>query len=210
MNGSAVAQLRQLGIPVTSAGRSGQVIPFRRRRSGQLGGPPVDGPDSGYDIWADPQFNPGGWFDNLPPISTTPTYNPSTTVATGAATPIYLPQSSGNTFNSIAALISQGLQALAPHPSNQIVPQAGGLQIVANPGVQTAQSAAAAQIASSQALANRGLSPTGQPLGGAGVGSGLGQGLDGIISWATANPLPVFLIIGGAFLLFRDPPRSRR
>jgi hypothetical protein len=44
---------------------------------------------------------------------------------------------------------------------------------------------------------------------GAGVGKGLGEGFDGIISWATANPLIVVGVGVGAFLLFKQPPGRR-
>lgn len=42
------------------------------------------------------------------------------------------------------------------------------------------------------------------------VGGGIGSGIDGALNWVTQNPLFVGCIAFGAFLLFKDPPRSRR
>lgn len=42
------------------------------------------------------------------------------------------------------------------------------------------------------------------------VGGGVGSGIDGALNWVTQNPLLVGGIALGAFLLFKDPPRSRR
>lgn len=42
------------------------------------------------------------------------------------------------------------------------------------------------------------------------VGGGVGSGIDGALSWVTQNPLLVGGIALGAYLLFKDPPRSRR
>ena len=42
---------------------------------------------------------------------------------------------------------------------------------------------------------------------GANVGASLGSGFDGIISWASGNPLIVLLGAGGIYLLFRQPPK---
>lgn len=41
------------------------------------------------------------------------------------------------------------------------------------------------------------------------LGASLGGGLDGIVNWATANPLIVFGALGGIYLLFRQPPGKR-
>lgn len=42
------------------------------------------------------------------------------------------------------------------------------------------------------------------------IGGGVGSGIDGALSWVTQNPLLVGGIALGAYLLFKDPPRSRR
>lgn len=42
------------------------------------------------------------------------------------------------------------------------------------------------------------------------AGNALGSGLDGIIDWATKNPIYVFGGIAGLYLLFKQPPNSRR
>lgn len=42
------------------------------------------------------------------------------------------------------------------------------------------------------------------------LGSGVGSGVDGILQWASNNPM---IVLGGAvglYLLFREPPRARR
>jgi hypothetical protein len=44
---------------------------------------------------------------------------------------------------------------------------------------------------------------------GGGVGSTVGSGVDGMFDWMQRNPLPVFLGIGAAFLLFMKPPGRR-
>jgi hypothetical protein len=52
--------------------------------------------------------------------------------------------------------------------------------------------------------------PTGGNNGGgagANVGESLGGGFDGIINWASQNPLIVLGIAGGAYLLFKQPPK---
>ena len=42
------------------------------------------------------------------------------------------------------------------------------------------------------------------------VGGGVGSGIDGALKWAGENPFIVGGVALGAYLLFKDPPRSRR
>jgi hypothetical protein len=100
-------------------------------------------------------------------------------------------------INQGYGITSQILAAYGHHPSQQI--GAGGLPIGGG--------YAPTQILNSAA----GLSAANRPgtVGPGGVGSSLGGGVDGIIQWATANPVPVFLLIGGVFLLMRQPPGRR-
>lgn len=42
------------------------------------------------------------------------------------------------------------------------------------------------------------------------IGGGVGSGIDGALNWVTQNPLLVGGVALGAYLLFKDPPRSRR
>jgi hypothetical protein len=56
---------------------------------------------------------------------------------------------------------------------------------------------------------NNGANPNGDNSGGAGEGAAkeLGKGFDGIINWASQNPLIVLGVAGGAYLLFKQPPK---
>ncbi len=100
---------------------------------------------------------------------------------------------------------SQIIGAWGHNPTQQIGP--GGMPI--GQGYSpAAQLQAQAQL--QQAIAQQNAQLYGNQYGGQGVGTSVGSGLDGAINWAVNNPIPVFLGIAGLFLLFREPPRSRR
>lgn len=152
---------------------------------------------------------------NSPVYSTiygpSPSYFPSspTIPVTPAGTPP--PPSQGVTsngmqiFNSVSSLVSQILAGWSRNPTNQVY--GPGVGVISNPNVlmtQAASNAAVAQSHNQQYAPGGGYGPGGNSLGG-----GVGQGLDGLIGWATANPMIVFLVVGGAILLFRQPPGKR-
>lgn len=102
---------------------------------------------------------------------------------------------------------SQLISAFGRNPTQQV--GAGGNPVgqgYSPSAILQAQAQNQAAIAAQQQAL---LNSRGGVTGG-GVGSTVGGGVDGILSWATANPVPVFLGIGALFLLFREPPRSRR
>lgn len=179
----------------------------QRRRSGQLGF------TSGGTTFNNP-YNPsvGGTYGSLPPslqsptlnipagIFTTPVYNPGSP----NVVPVGSPQPVSNTmqvFNTTASLVSQILQGWAKNPTNQVA--VGGVGVIPNPGVLATQAQAQAQAAAAQQY----NPATGQRYSSNSPGGALGSGLDGIINWATNNPIPVFLIIGGIVLFMRDPKK---
>lgn len=67
----------------------------------------------------------------------------------------------------------------------------------------------AASLQYQAALAQARAYQNNNPQGAGNLGSTVGGGIDGVIDWATRNPIPVFLGIAGVFLLFRQPPGRR-
>ncbi len=126
---------------------------------------------------------------------TNPTFPTQQPVSTGGG--------SSNTqgyFNTVASLVSQWLTAYGRNPTTQLSPS-GQITGIANPNLLAAYNA---QTQQTQALApyqNQNLNNS--------PGGALGSGLDGIITWATNNPIYVFLGIAGVYLLMREPPRRR-
>lgn len=109
-----------------------------------------------------------------------------------------------NWGDNIFGLISQGIGAWGRNPTTQIGSgQVGGIGGGYSPAAIQQQIAAQQQAL---ALQNQQIR-NGQT--GTGVGSTVGSGLDGVVTWATQNPLPVFLGIGALFLLFKQPPGRR-
>jgi hypothetical protein len=107
-------------------------------------------------------------------------------------------------FNQGISLGSQIIGAWGRNPTQQIGTVPGVGQGYSPAAVLQAQGQNAAAIAAQQqALLNASRGQSG------GVGSTVGGGVDGIINWAAANPIPVFLGIAGVFLLFRQPPGRR-
>lgn len=107
-----------------------------------------------------------------------------------------------NWGDNVFGLISQGISAWGRTPTQQIGSgQIGGVGGGYSPAAIQQQIAAqqAALAAQQNQIRNNG----------GGVGSTVGSGLDGVVAWATANPLPVFLGIGALFLLFKQPPGRR-
>jgi hypothetical protein len=179
---------------------------------GQFGGPPLD-PSGLYENDPnDPDYN---WVIPPPPGSTwvnnsysTAGYNPNTTTVFSQPQPVSYPgrTSGGSNLNSILAVISQSLQAFGKNQSNQVVSQPGGsIGVVDNPQVQQAQAGAAAAIAAANA---QGRTATGAPSpSGGGL---LEQTFGSITNLIQQQPLMIAAIALGAYLLFREPPRSRR
>ncbi len=110
--------------------------------------------------------------------------------------------SNNGTFGAIISLISQGLGGWTRNPTSQIVVNGG--QVTALP---TYQAQANMSVPQYQTYSPPLGSQVGVPA--ASAGGAVGSGIDGILQWATANPIFVFLGIGGLFLLFREPPRRR-
>jgi hypothetical protein len=105
---------------------------------------------------------------------------------------------------------SQIFGAWGPRPTQQTgpggVPIGGGYSPAAYNQSQAQLQQAIAQQQQAALNAQGGV----RPGTNTGLGTSVGGGVDGIIQWATANPIPVFLGIAGVFLLFREPPRGRR
>lgn len=145
-------------------------------------------------------YNPSPVYTPTPAYN--PVYNPSPIVTTGPAQPAS--SSAMSVFNTTASLVSQILAGFSRNPTNQVT--AGGVGVIQNPNVQISQAQANAAVGIAQTQAGR--LTTGSALGGS-AGSALGGGLDGIIAWATANPVIVFAAIAGVYLLMRQPPGRR-
>lgn len=109
-----------------------------------------------------------------------------------------------NWGDNIFAIGSQIIGAWGRNPTQQIGSgQVGGIGGGYSPAAIQQQIAAQQAALAAQANNRGGTNASG------GVGSTVGGGLDGVIDWATKNPLPVFLGIAGVFLLFKSPPGRR-
>lgn len=106
-------------------------------------------------------------------------------------------------FNSGVALLSQVIAGKQGN-GQQIYNQNGQLVPVGTNNQNNNQPTLAQQqamlLAQQQAQLNAANS----------AGAGIGSGIDGIVNWATANPLIVFAGIAGIYLLTREPPRYGR
>lgn len=179
-----------------------------RTRGGQLGalarfGSQRDQLGFSFGTLLPPTNQSHSWDIFNQPIGGTPSYNPTSgnVVQIGPAQPVTAGQQTSSTFQTIAALISQGFAAFGQHPSNQVY--GSGVNPLSNPGTDQSNAAAAASIANSMALqGNR--SATVVP--GGGFAEGLFGGLTGSI-----QQYPLVWAAGavGVYLLFRDPPRRR-
>ena len=112
-------------------------------------------------------------------------------------------------LNQAFGLGSQAIGAWGHNPTQQVGYGIQGYGQGYSPAAVNQSQAQIQQAIARQQAAAR-YAAGGGAGGAGGIGSTVGGGLDGIISWATANPLPVFLGIAGIFLLFREPPRGRR
>jgi len=173
--------------------------------SGELGSNPFSGAgsyeDSTYGSAAKPSIFTAK-IPNFKPSYTPPSYTP----ITYSPAPVFQQQQNGtslklnNIFDTSAALLSQFF-AKGGNPTTQIT-NSSAIRAVQPPqgSQQMITPQEAADYAAGQQLALRNNSP----------GGALGSGVDGIINYALANPLYVFLGIGAVYLLFREPPKGRR
>ena len=106
-------------------------------------------------------------------------------------------------INQGFGLGSQAIGAFGHHPTQQV--GAGGSPVGGGYSPQAIKQANA-QLQNSIGAQQRQLSGGGSS---GGLGSSVGGGVDGIIGWATRNPIPVFLGIAGVFLLMKQPPGRR-
>jgi hypothetical protein len=136
------------------------------------------------------RMNQLGYF-----AQTGPLFDPSAIASTTPTTHIDF----SHYFDSVASLVSQFLGSRGRYQTTQLDPYGNP---VSTPAAQVA--AAYQQPALNQSAEQRALQQQGT------LGAGVGSGINGILAWATANPVLVFLGIGGIYLLFREPPRSRR
>jgi len=118
-------------------------------------------------------------------------------ILNGGTTTTTTSTNSDHKFDSIIGIISQGLSAFGTHTNTQITPTNGVSAIASTIPQQQ-------QVIYQPATTGTGVTSVNS------AGSALGSGLDGIFNWALANPLYIFLGLGGYFLLTREPPRSRR
>lgn len=108
------------------------------------------------------------------------------------------------------SIIQQGF-AVGSQAINAWSGQNGGVQVGYNPaqgGVFAIQSNQPNQQPYQNPYAN--MSPQQIQAYNNSLGGGVGSGIDGALDWVTKNPLLVGGIALGAYLLFKDPPRSRR
>lgn len=158
-------------------------------------------PSGGYDYGN--TADGGGTVYTLPP-----TYGGTVYGSDGSDSPGGI--NWNNILNQAFGVGSQAIQAFGRNPTQQIasygVTGVGG-------GYSPASALAAAQQRAGGVSQYNALTPAQQSALLAqqqGLGSSVGGGVDGIINWAVANPVPVFLGLAGVFLLFRDPPRGGR
>lgn len=187
----------QLSGPIRYRTRGGQLGALARFGSqrGQLG--------FSFGTLLPPTNQSHSWDIFNQPIGGTPSYNPTSgnVVQIGPAQPVTAGQQTSSTFQTIAALISQGFAAFGQHPSNQVY--GSGVNPLSNPGTDQSNAAAAASIANSKALqGNR--SATVVP-GGGGIAEDFFGSIGNIIS---RYPIPIALGIG-AVLLWRSDPKRR-
>lgn len=111
------------------------------------------------------------------------------------------------------AVINQSF-AVGSQAINAYSGQHGGVQVGYNPsqgGVFAIQPSAAGYSDSgygTNPYAN--MTPAQVAAYNNSLGGGVGSGIDGALNWVTQNPLLVGGIALGAYLLFKEPPRSRR
>lgn len=149
-----------------------------------------------------PNINIGGGLATTFPSNNNPVIG-NVNIGTGGSSSSSSSSNNGGTFGAIISLISQGLGGWTRNPTSQIVVNGG--QVSALPTFQAQANMSVPQYQTySPPL---GSTAVGTPA--ASAGGAVGSGIDGILQWAMANPLFVFLGIGGMFLLFREPPRRR-
>lgn len=164
---------------------------------GQLGAPFF----SGTNVYAAP--NPyGGIFGSSPPFSSAPSNNNTAGNNSSIFTPTYNSGSSssggGNTvhyFDTIASVVSQAIAGWSKNSTNQVI----GGSVVGNPGVLTAEANAQALQSTRTEYPNSSTPSAGSP----------GGIIDQFIEWAKANPIYVFLFLGGLYLLYKPSPGKR-
>lgn len=143
----------------------------------------------------------GGTYDPSAGFGTYPGSNSNVIVYPNSLRPPPPLNSSGNNiFQTISALISQGIQGWAPRASTQV----GTSPTVQSPYSDTIANSAALAQALNPPPRPPYVDPTKTP------GDAAKTGIDGIITWVTANPLIVLLGVGGVYLLMKEPPRGRR
>jgi hypothetical protein len=143
-------------------------------------------------------------------VGITSSNNPLSVMSAPPAPPTIIQAPAGSKMTDIVAgLTSQLIASLGKRPTIQTT--AGGVPIYQLPeNAQPQQGYTDAQVAAmlqEQRQYQQSGDPSYDPY--KTPGKGIGEGLDGIVKWATENPMIVFGVGIGAYLLFKQPPGRR-